>query len=120
MVLVEIRILSWHHWQTQKRCLYCNFVFSWIYNKYENGELKSRTNRELEEMSKGENIVKWIKGQRISWLGHRERMEDAQNDLHSRTGRDEKKGKTQEKMERGNTKRSSSAGSEKMERVGGR
>jgi len=30
--------------------------------KYENGEWKSRTNRELEEMSKGENIVKWIKG----------------------------------------------------------
>ena len=28
---------------------------------YENGEWKSRTNRELEEMSKGENIVKWIK-----------------------------------------------------------
>jgi len=33
-------------------------------------------NRELEEMSKGEDIVKWIKGQRISWLGHLERMED--------------------------------------------
>jgi hypothetical protein len=30
---------------------------------------------ELEEMSKRENIVKWIKGQRISWLGHLERME---------------------------------------------
>ena len=29
------------------------------------GEWKSRTNRELEEMSKGENIVKWIKGQRL-------------------------------------------------------
>jgi hypothetical protein len=42
--------------------------------KYENGEWKSRTNRELEEMNKGENIVKWIKGQRISWLGHLERM----------------------------------------------
>ena len=27
------------------------------------------TNRELEEMSKGENIVKLIKGQKISWLG---------------------------------------------------
>ena len=40
--------------------------------------------------------------------------------LHSRTGRDEKRGKTDEKMERGSTKRSSSAESEKMERVGGR
>jgi len=27
-------------------------------------------------MSKGENIVKWINGQRISWLGHLERMEE--------------------------------------------
>jgi hypothetical protein len=32
--------------------------------------------QELEEMSKGENIVKWTKGQRISWLGHLERMEE--------------------------------------------
>ena len=30
------------------------------------GEWKSRTNRELEDMREGENIVKWIKGQRIS------------------------------------------------------
>ena len=43
---------------------------------YENGEWKSRTNRELEEMSKGENIVKWIKEQRISWLCHLEGMEE--------------------------------------------
>jgi len=27
-------------------------------------------------MRKGENVVKWIKGQRISWLGHLERMEE--------------------------------------------
>ena len=44
--------------------------------KYENGEWKIRTNRELEEMSKGENIVKWIKWQRISCIGHLERIEE--------------------------------------------
>jgi len=27
-------------------------------------------------MSKGKNIVKWIKWQTISWLGHLERMEE--------------------------------------------
>jgi len=41
-------------------------------------------------------------------------------DLHPRTGRDETKGKTQERMERGSRKRSSGAGSEKMERDGDR
>ena len=52
-------------------------IFRRIYGaKYENREWKSRTNRDQEEMSKGENIVKWIKGQRISWLGHLERMEE--------------------------------------------
>ena len=43
---------------------------------YENGEWKSRKNGELEEMSKGEDMAKWIKGQRISWLGHLERMQE--------------------------------------------
>jgi len=52
-------------------------IFRRIYGPmYENGEWKSRTNRELEEMSKGENIVKWIKGQRISRLGHLDRLEE--------------------------------------------
>ena len=52
-------------------------MFRRIYGpKYENGEWKSRTNRELEEMSNGENIVKWKKGQRISWLGHLEGVEE--------------------------------------------
>jgi hypothetical protein len=27
-------------------------------------------------MNKGKNIVKWKKGQRISWLGHLERIEE--------------------------------------------
>jgi hypothetical protein len=33
-------------------------------------------NGEVEELNKGENIVKLIKGQRISWLSHLERMEE--------------------------------------------
>jgi hypothetical protein len=45
-------------------------------SKYEDVEWKIKTNRELEELNKGENIVKWIKGQRISWLGQLERMEE--------------------------------------------
>jgi len=52
-------------------------IFRRIYGpKYENGEWKNRTKRELEKMSKGENIVKWIKVQRKSWLCHLERMEE--------------------------------------------
>jgi len=37
---------------------------------------KSDESRTIEEKSKGENIVKWIKGRRISWLGHLERVEE--------------------------------------------
>jgi hypothetical protein len=66
---------------------------------------------------KGENIVKWIKG----WVTWREwRRIGCPNDLHSRTRRGETKRKTQEKMERRSGKKSSSVGSEKMERVGDR
>ena len=111
--------------EKQTMLIYERKIFRRIYGpKYEKREWKCRTNRELEGMSKGENIVNWIKGQRISWLGHLERMEEERmpkKNLHWRTGRDEKKnGKTQEQMERGSRKRSSSAESEKMERVGGR
>jgi len=42
--------------------------------------------------------------------------QNAQQDLHARTGRDGTKRTAQERMER-SRKRSSSAGSEKMERV---
>src|SRR5215475_5761086 len=52
-------------------------IFRRIYGpQYEDGEWKSRTNRELEELNKGENIVEMIKEQRISWLGHLEKMEE--------------------------------------------
>jgi hypothetical protein len=74
--------------------------------------------QELEEMSKGENIVKWIKGQRISWLGHLERMEE--NRMPKMIFSQELEGKTQEKMERRGRNGSSSARSEEMERVSNR
>jgi hypothetical protein len=69
-------------WTTTKRdeqdlLVFKRKMFRSIYSpKYENEERKRRTNQELEEMSRGENIVKWIKGQWISWLGHLERMEE--------------------------------------------
>ena len=69
----------------------------------------------MEEMGKARVDVAAV--QEIRWQGQ-DRM--PQKDLHSRTGRDEKKGKTQERMERGSRKRFSSAGSENVERVGGR
>ena len=46
--------------------------------------------------------------------------QDAQKDPHSRNGMDETKRKTQKRIERRSGKRSSSAGSEKMERDGNR
>ena len=52
--------------------------------------------------------------------GENGRGQDDQKDLHSKTGKNETKGKTKERMERGNRKRSSSAGSEKMDRGGDR
>jgi len=52
-------------------------IFGRIYGpRYENGECKRRTNRELEEMSSGENRVKWIKVKRLSRIGHLERLEE--------------------------------------------
>jgi hypothetical protein len=65
-------------------------------------------------MSKGENIVKWKKGQRISWLGHLERMEENRMPKmifsQELEGRDE--GETHERRERRCRK--------EMERVGDR
>jgi len=73
-------------------------------------------------MSKGENIVKWIEGQRMNWLVHLERMEEdrmpkkifAQELGGMRRRRRPRKGWEEE------VERDLQVGSEKMERVGGR
>ena len=47
-----------------------------IYGPVKENELwKTRQNDELEAIIKGENIVRFIKCQRIRWLGHVERMQ---------------------------------------------
>jgi hypothetical protein len=73
-------------------------------------------------LSKGENTVKWIKRQRISWLGHLERMEKDRMSKKIFTQELEgtrRRGRPRKGWERSG-KRSSSVGSEKMERVGDR
>jgi hypothetical protein len=48
-----------------------------IYGPVKENELwRIRRNDELEAIIKGENIVRFIKCQRIQWLGHIERIQD--------------------------------------------
>jgi len=74
-------------------------------------------------MSKGGNVLKWINGQRISWLGHLERMEEDRMPKKVFTQELEetrRRGRPKKRWKRGSRKRSSSAGSGKMERVSDR
>jgi hypothetical protein len=49
-----------------------------IYGPVKENELwRIRRNDELEDIIKGENIVRFIKIQLIRWLGHIERMQDS-------------------------------------------
>ena len=80
---------------------------------------ESRTRRD-EQGIKYSKMDKRAKYKLVRSPGENGGGQDAQKDLHPKTGRDEAQGKTQERMERGSRKRSSSAGSEKMQRVGDR
>jgi hypothetical protein len=59
-----------------------------IYGPVREGERwKIRSNRELEEILRGEDIVKFVKSLRLAWAGHVERMDEENmsgNLLHGR------------------------------------
>jgi hypothetical protein len=44
-----------------------------------NNEWRVRTNQEIEALMKEENIVQFIKSQRLAWYDHVNRMEDNKN-----------------------------------------
>jgi hypothetical protein len=71
-------------------------------------------------LSKGENTVKWIKRQRINWLGHLKRMREDRMPKKIFTQELEGTRRRGRPTKRRSEKRSSSDGSEKMERVGDR
>jgi hypothetical protein len=61
----------------------------------EGGRWRIRSNRELEEIIRGEDIVKFVKSQRLGWLGHVERMNE------ERMSRKLLHGKMEARMRRG-------------------
>jgi hypothetical protein len=48
-----------------------------IFNTLEDGQIK--TNQEINDLLKGQNIIGFIKKQRLNWLGHIERMTEDNN-----------------------------------------
>jgi hypothetical protein len=61
----------------------------------------TRKNDELEAIIKGQNIVRFVKCQRIIWLGHIERMEDTaipKTDAVQKAVRNKTKRKTKNEM----------------------
>jgi hypothetical protein len=42
--------------------------------KQQNGLWRIRTNEELDKLIKHKNIIRFVKAQRLNWLGHIERM----------------------------------------------
>ena len=47
--------------------------------RIEEGYWRIKTNQEINDILKGENIIEFIKKQRLNWLGHVERMSEDNN-----------------------------------------
>ena len=43
---------------------------------YENGYWQIKTNHELDKIIKHENVINFVRAQRLGWLGHVERMQE--------------------------------------------
>ena len=48
-------------------------------NRSDDGYWRIKTNQEINDILKGQNIIGFIKKQRLNWLGHVERMTEDNN-----------------------------------------
>ena len=55
---------------------YEEYIYIYIYGptRTEDGPWRIKTNQEIDDVLKGQNIIVVIKKQRLNWLGHVERM----------------------------------------------
>jgi hypothetical protein len=64
-------------WKRKVLAVFERKILRKIYGPVKVNELwRIRRNDELEDIIKGETIVRFIKSQRIRWVGHIERMQD--------------------------------------------
>jgi hypothetical protein len=52
----------------------------------DDGYWRIKTNQEIDDLLKGQNVIGFIKKQRLNWLGHVERMTEGNNVRRLRDG----------------------------------